>query len=683
MIRLATDVGGTFTDLVGFDEATGRLVTAKSLTTPHRQAQGVIDVISQAATEQGLDPILVSYFAHGGTTVINAILERKGVCTALVTTRGFRDVLEIGRGNRPDLYNLRAMTPEPFVPRALRFEVSERIAADGSIVRPLAEEELVAIAKACLESKVEAIAITLLHAYRNPEHERRCAAILHGLLPGITVCASHEISREWREYERTSTTVLNAYVQPITARYLTELATELRALHIRQPYFVMQSHGGVTQFEHAAVRPLTLIESGPAGGVAGAIRIGETLHLDDVLYLDVGGTTAKCSLIRGGRPEILSLYRLERTRKSPGHAVQVPVIDIVEIGAGGGSIIRTDGSGRVRVGPESAGASPGPVCYGRGGDEPTLTDAAAILGYLDPDRFADGRIRLDVEAARECLGRLGASIGRSAEQFSADVWRIAIASMISALKIVSVERGHDPRLLSLIVSGGAGPLFAAQLGSILQCQQIIIPPFSGNFSAWGMLAAPPRFHLRRSVFTPLSDANLPMIEEAFATLSTEALVHFGQDRAPRLSRFLDMRYAGQEHSVSISIGAGDSASTIATLFHAAHDRAYSFSISHGVIEITNIALQAELEVPLVGFPAPAPPEARGAERSPRRVHFAQPQTHAPDQGEWLLCPVFERHLLAAGWCGCGPALIEESGSTTVVHPGQSITVTSEGILLIH
>ncbi|MCB1379356.1 MAG: hydantoinase/oxoprolinase family protein [Alphaproteobacteria bacterium] len=681
MIRLATDVGGTFTDLVGFDDATGRLFTAKSLTTPHHHAQGVVDVIVQAIAEGGLDPVAIGYFVHGGTTVINAILERKGVRTALVTTRGFRDVLEIGRGNRPDLYNLRAKTPDPFVPRALRFEITERVAADGSVVRPLAEEELAPIAEACRNQQVQAVAIVFLHSYRNPEHERRCADALRAMLPGVTICASHEISREWREYERTSTAVLNAYVQPIAARYVENLSGELEALRISRPYYLMQSNGGVTRFEQAVERPLTLIESGPAGGVAGAIRVGEALGLDDVLYLDVGGTTAKCSLIRAGRPEILSLYRLEHTRTSPGHTVQVPVVDIVEIGAGGGSIIRTDAAGRLRVGPDSAGANPGPVCYGLGGSEPTLTDAATLLGYLDPEHFAAGRMKLDASAARRSFETLGASIGRSAEEIAADAWRIAIASMISALKLVTVERGHDPRRLTLIVSGGAGPLFAAQLGAILQCRQVVIPPFSGNFSAWGMLAAPPRFHLRHSFYCPLVDASLAAVVSAFDDLAAQAHAFHGAATKPRLSHFLDMRYAGQEHSVTVEIGAKMTASAIATLFHTAHERAYSFSIPDGAIEITNVAIMAELDVALVSFPA-AGSEQVAITRAPRRVYISHAAEVTTGNGAWSATPVFERHSLPPGWSASGPALIEESSSTTVVHSGQRAHVAIGGILCI-
>ena len=400
-----------------------------------------------------------------------------------------------------------------------------------------------------------------------------------------------------------------------------------------------------------------------------------------MLYLDVGGTTAKCSLVRGGRPEILSLYRLERTRTSPGYSVQVPVVDIVEIGAGGGSIIRTDAAGRLRVGPDSAGASPGPVCYGFGGSEPTLTDAALLLGYLDPEHFAAGQIKLDADAALQSLARLGATIGSSAQEIAADAWRVAIGSMISALKLVTVERGHDPRGLTLIVSGGAGPLFAAQLGSTLQCRQTVIPPYSGNFSAWGMLAAPPRQHLRRSLFAPLGDVGMPMLEAALGELAQEAFSYHSKHASPRLSRHLDMRYAGQEHSVTVEIATGMPAQGIAGLFHAAHERAYSFSIPDGGIEITNVSVLAELDVPLVGFPA-SPPSASRAERPQRRVYVSPADGAACAQGRWASCPVFERGLLRTGWSVPGPALIEESGSTTVVHPGQRASVAKGGMLCI-
>ncbi len=688
MIRLAVDVGGTFTDLVGFDEATGRLITAKGLTTPDAQSRGVLEVIGRAETEHGLDPTRVAYFVHGGTTVINALLERKGVKTALVTTRGFRDVLEIGRGNRPDLYNLRARTPSPFVTRALRFEVAERLSAKGEVITPLAEDELGAVAEACRDAGVEAVAICFLHAYRNPAHELRAAQLLSALLPGLSVSASHEISREWREYERSSTTVLNAYVQPIASHYLKDLSAALAGRHVREPHYVMQSHGGVARFDQAIERPLTLVESGPAGGVAGAVRIGEALGLDDVLYLDVGGTTAKCCLIRDRRPDVLSLYRIERTRTSPGHAIQVPVVDIVEIGAGGGSFIRSDASGRLKVGPESAGASPGPACYGLGGTEPTLTDAAVVLGYLDPETFAGGRLRLDAGAAEESLARAGAPLGLTAQQLAAGAWRIALSNMISALKLVTIERGHDPRRLSLVVSGGAGPLFAGELGRMLGCKQTIIPPLPGNFSAWGMLAAAPKFHLKRSLLLPLSAESRHMTSNVFRELEHEATAYLGGDaqeqRSLHLRHTLDMRYAGQEHSVSVTIDEAFAPATIAIQFHEAHERHYSYAMPDTAIEITGLGIEATADVPLIGFTAPSPqPAGQGSQPSGHRLVYAHIHPTLTDTGvspePW---PVIVRSKLAEGQTLAGPFLVEEDASTTVVPVGQTAQIQQWGMICL-
>ncbi len=688
MIRLAIDVGGTFTDLVGFDEATGRLVTAKGLTTPGAQSSGVLNVIGQAEADHGLDPKSVAYFVHGGTTVINALLERKGVKTALVTTRGFRDVLEIGRGNRPDLYNLRAKTPSPFVPRALRFEVTERLSAKGEIVTPLAEDELGDIAQACRNAGIEAVAICFLHAYRNPAHELRAAQLLRALLPGLSVSASHEISREWREYERSSTTVLNAYVQPIASRYLKDLSAALSRRHVREPHYVMQSHGGVARIDQAIERPLTLVESGPAGGVAGAVRIGEVLGLNDVLYLDVGGTTAKCCLIRDRRPEVFSLYRIERTRTSPGHAIQVPVVDIVEIGAGGGSIIRSDASGRLKVGPDSAGASPGPVCYGLGGTEPTVTDAAVVLGYLDPDTFAGGRMRLDARAATESLARAGAPLGLPARQLAAGAWRIALSNMISALKLVTIERGHDPRRLSLVVSGGAGPLFAGEVGRLLGCKQTIIPPLPGNFSAWGMLAAAPMFHLKRSLLLPLSAESRQVALDVFRELEGEAATYLGRatqdQRSLHLRHMLDMRYAGQEHSVSVTIDKAFAPTEITAKFHESHARHYSYAMPDTAVEITGLGIEATADVPLIGFTTPSPLSAvQDVQPRGYRHVWAETQPTAgeaePSPQAW---PVIERWKLAEGRTVAGPLVIEENASTTVVPAGQIAQIRHWGMICL-
>ena len=392
MVRLATDVGGTFTDLIAYDESSGRISIAKTLTTVHDQSIGVLDTIEAARAGDRLDPAAITFFVHGGTTVINAITERKGVKTALVTTRGFRDVLEIGRGNRPDLYNLRARTPAPYVPRRLRFEVTERLDARGEVIDALDENDVREVADNCRAAGVEAIAVVFLHSYVDSRHENRCAQLLRQYLPDVSVSTSSQISRQWREYERTNTAVLNAYVQPIITRYFNNLEGKLGRAGIECELYAMQSNGGLATFAQVCEQPLTLVESGPSGGVAGAVRIGAAVGEEDILSLDVGGTTAKCSLIRNGRPQLASEYKLQWSRVSPGYPVQMPVVDIVEIGAGGGSIAWLDESGGLHVGPQSAGSTPGPVCYALGGVAPTVTDAKLVVGILDPKNFANGQM---------------------------------------------------------------------------------------------------------------------------------------------------------------------------------------------------------------------------------------------------------------------------------------------------
>ena len=441
MGRLASDIGGTFTDLVYFDETTGELSTAKSLTTPNDLTEGVVDTVKLS----GLNADEVDFFVHGGTTVINAITERKGAKTALVTTAGFRDVLEIQRGNRPDLYNLRFEKERPFVPRRLRFEVRERVTAEGEELTPLNHDDLTSIVERCREEDVEAIAIQFLHSYIAPAHEEECAAYLRDCLPDVAVTASSELTREWREYERANSTVLNAYVQPIVNRYFGKLERALGGIRIDCPYSAMQSNGGTTSFEWAKEHPITLLESGPAAGCNGAALIGEICGVPNVIYLDIGGTTAKCSDIEDGKPKVSTEYRLEWNRTQFGYPLRVPVVDIVEIGAGGGSIAWFDKAGLLKVGPMSAGADPGPACYGRGGTEPTVTDAKLIIGALNPDYFAAGQFNLDVEKARDAMAQVAERLRCSIDDAAVAVIRTVDANMINALKLVSIQRGHDPR----------------------------------------------------------------------------------------------------------------------------------------------------------------------------------------------------------------------------------------------
>ena len=677
MIRLATDVGGTFTDLVGYDEATGQLFQAKALTTVHNQSGGVLDTIA-AARQQGLAPGKVAFFAHGGTTVINAITERKGVKTALITTAGFRDVLEIGRGNRPDLYNLRFRSPEPFVPRHLRFELRERLDATGAVVEPVALGDLGPIAAACRAEGVEAVGIIFLHSYANPTHEQQVAKALAALLPGVTVCASHEISREWREYERSNTVALNAYVQPIIRRYFAQLETALAAEGIDCPYYAMQSNGGIATFAQGTERPLTLVESGPAGGVAGAARIGAALDQADVLYLDVGGTTAKCSLIRNGRPKLDTAYKLEHTRISPGYPVQVPVVDIVEIGAGGGSIATVDARGGLRVGPESAGSLPGPACYGRGGEQPTVTDALLTLGIFDPATFANGTVPLDPSLARAAIDRLGTQMNLATEEAAQAIVDVAVANMINALKLVTIQRGHDPRDAAFVVSGGAGPALGARLGREMQARYTVIPPHPGIFSAWGMLAARPRADFRTTYFTALSDTAMMALADRFDALRAQAVDHFGRGASAPVSHEMavDARYRGQEHGVLCPIRADDTVATFAERFHATHAQAYTFRLDDTPVEITGLHLEATLETETINLVTldPGSRDLAASRKGTRAVWFR-------DAG-WADCPVHARDLLPTGQSLAGPLLIEEPTATTLVLPGQRAELTATGILVL-
>ena len=440
MGRMATDIGGTFTDLVFFDDATGNLGTAKSLTTPSDLTRGLVNTIDLSH----VDSRSVDVFVHGGTTVINAITERKGVKTALITTAGFRDVLEIARGNRPDLYNLRFIKETPFVPRYLRFEVRERVAADGTVVVPIHLEDLHEIAEACKRANVEAVAILFLHSYIAPAHEAQCAEYLGKLLPGVPITPSHTITREWREYERANTTVLSSYVQPIIIEYLDRLEGKLVDLGYDCPLFAMQSNGGTASFRVCQATSHYPDQSGPAAGVNGAALISKLCNEPNVIYLDIGGTTAKCSTIRNHEVTITTEYKLEWTRLNFGYPVRSPVVDIVEIGAGGGSIAWFNAAGLLQVGPTSAGGDPGPACYGIGGTEPTVTDAKLVTSVINPASFAGGQFQLQPEKAALAISKVASRLNCSIEEAAVAIIRLVDANMINALKLVSISVDMTP-----------------------------------------------------------------------------------------------------------------------------------------------------------------------------------------------------------------------------------------------
>ena len=678
MGRLASDIGGTFTDLVYFDETTGQLTTAKSLTTPDDLTQGVIDTV----TLSGLAAHDVNFFVHGGTTVINAITERKGVKTALVTTAGFRDVLEIQRGNRPDLYNLRFEKERPFVPRRLRFEVRERITADGSEIAPVNHDDLAAIVESCREEGVEAVAIQFLHSYVVPDHEEECAAYLREHLPGVAITASSELTREWREYERANSTVLNAYVQPIVERYFGRLEEELHKTGVDCAYSAMQSNGGTTSFEWAKEHPITLLESGPAAGCNGAALIGEICGVPNVIYLDIGGTTAKCSDIEEGKPKVSTEYRLEWNRTQFGYPLRVPVVDIVEIGAGGGSIAWFDKAGLLKVGPMSAGADPGPACYGRGGTEPTVTDAKLITGALNPDYFAAGQFRLDVEEARTAMTPIAERLGCSIDEAAVAVIRTVDANMINALKLVSIQRGHDPRDFALIVGGGGGGMHAPELGRELGVKEVIIPTHPGLFSAWGMLATEPRRDFMQTALQRAEDVSIETVHALFDALSMQAQQYFttralaGAEDISNEMR-IDLRYLGQEHTVTVPVDLETATvEAIVGNFHRAHEKTYTFQLDDTPVEFVTFRLTATAYVPR--------PKLRKLAGNGHPVEAPRKGERQVDFGDEGICstPVYERSQLPPGFVASGPIIIEEPTSTTVVPPGQNLVIDDFGFIRI-
>ena len=678
MGRLATDIGGTFSDLVYFDETTGLLEATKALTTPRELTQGVVKTIELSS----LDPSQVTFFVHGGTTVINAITERKGVKTALISTAGFRDVLEIARGNRPDMYNFRFQKPIPFVPRRLRFEVRERVDAEGKVRDELQLQDLDSVIDQCRDAGVQAIAVQLLHSYVSFDHEIRCADYLRERLPGVAVTASHEITREWREFERANTTVLNAYVQPIVQRYFDKLETALAAMGITCPYTAMQSNGGTTSFLWAKQRPITLIESGPAAGMNGAALVGKLSGERDVIYLDIGGTTAKCAVIEDNKPKVTTEYKLEWSPRNPGYPVRVPVADVVEIGSGGGSIAWFDGAGSLHVGPQSAGADPGPASYAHGGLEPTVTDAKLLTGALDPDYFAGGQIKLDVDLARQAMQKVADQLGVSVEQAAIAVIRMADANMINALKLVSIQRGYDPRDFVLIAAGGGGPMHGAPLGRELGVKAIVIPRYPGYFSAWGMLATEPRGDFIQTKLSRDIDTDIEDVRGVFAALVAEANTYFQSDESVASADLdfecnIDLRYLGQEHSVTVAVDPGHaSVAQILIDFHNAHERAYTFRLDDTAVEFVTFRLAATARVPLPEL-NPIGTDGRSSKRAlkgRRVVNLGEDGKHE--------ATIYERDFLPPGFSGDGPLIVEEPSSNTLVYPGQRLTVDELGFLHI-
>src|SRR5918999_666607 len=516
-MRIAVDIGGTFTDLVAVDDQ-GKVARAKALTTPDDLARGIQDCLRGAKIDVGE----ASFFVHGSTVAINAVLERKGARTGLITTKGFRDVYEIGRGNRPEGYNLFFKRPVPLVPRDLRLEVDERLYATGEVRKPLDETSAIAAIRALQSAGVESVAVCLLHAYANAAHEQRLGELLRKHFPEAYESLSHEILREFREYERTSTTVLNSYVGPLVRGYLISLEDMLAAGGFHGTFRVMQSNGGVMSAETAKKIPVSMMESGPVAGVIAAARLGESLDCRHIISFDMGGTTAKSSLIKDFHPEVTSSYYVGGYVS--GHPMMLPVVDIVEVGNGGGSIAWIDAAGALKVGPQSAGAAPGPACYGQGGTEPTVTDANLIVGRIDPEYFLGSGIRLQRETAAEAISEnIAKPLRLSLEEAALGILTIANFNMSLSVRAVSVERGYDPRDCVLVPSGGGGALHAMAIARELSVPRVIVPPMPAHFSAVGMLVADLKHDYVQTHVRELSETGGAEIADAFASLEKSAV----------------------------------------------------------------------------------------------------------------------------------------------------------------
>lgn len=678
-IRVATDVGGTFTDLVCFetDHATGesRITTAKSDTTPPDFERGVLNVLEKG----GVDPKSVDFLAHGTTVVINALTERKGVKVGLVTTEGFRDTLEIARGNRPDFFNLHYEKPKPFVPRYLRRELPGRMSYKGEELKALDLTGLPAILDDFRKDDVKAIAVCFLHSYANTSHEQAALAEIGRLWPEVSVVSSHQITREWREYERTNTAVLSAYVQPTAERYLSRLHNGLKEKGFTKSPYIMQSNCGVDSLESVSKIPITMVESGPASGFWGAAELGKLIGEPNVLALDIGGTTAKCSLIENGEVKIKTDYWIERDRTSAGYPIMVPVVDLVEIGNGGGSIAWVDDFGKLHVGPQSAGAMPGPAAYGRGGDKATTTDANLWLGRINRDYFCGGAVVADMAAAEKALAEVAGKLGVDTHEAARGIIRIANNNMVNALKLVSLNRGHDPRDFTLVAFGGGGAMHGVALAAELGVRKVVVPAGASVFSAWGMMMS----DLRRDYFvTRLADLKKGAaagIEAVFAESEARAKEQFKAEDIDagkvKFLRYGKFRYQNQEHTTEVLIEGGkvtdERLSEIEKAFHETYEREYTYRLD-APVEMVGIHLVASAEVGKLTMKKREPSGAKAdvALKGRRDVDYALEGVKQ--------AAIYDGEKLEPGMTFAGPAIVEDPGTTVVIHPGNRVEIDGYG-----
>src|SRR5919108_1205361 len=679
--RAGVDIGGTFTDLLLLDEHTGEMIIGKILTTPSDPSVAVIRGLQALLQERQLDPASVAATIHGTTLITNAIIERKGAKTALITTQGFRDALEIGREKRYDIYDIFLENPPPLVPRALRREVGERLDETGRVLIPLNRMEVFDVVQELLRDGVEALAVVLLHSFRNPAHERIIREVVESEFPSLALSLSSDVMPEIREYERTSTTVANVYVKPIAHRYLQRLRSEVQQLGFRGDLYIMLSNGGITTCETASDYPIRLIESGPAAGALAASVYSQLKGLDHVISFDMGGTTAKICVIDEGQPLVTTEFevaRMYRFKKGSGLPVKVPVLEMIEIGAGGGSIARIDELGLLKVGPDSAGADPGPACYGLGGGEPTVTDADLILGYLDPHYFLGGKMALDRAKAAEAIHqRVAEPLGVDLTRAAWGIHHVVNENMANAARIHLVERGRDQRRYSLIAFGGAGPVHAYRVAERLKLRHIICPQAAGVTSAFGFLVAPMAFDFVQTYLSTLRGLDFAHLNTIFAEMEARGRALLRPAGVPEdamtVTRSADMRYLHQGFEINVPVAQGRLGTDDIPRLQAGFDQEYERMYKRLNPDVDVEALNWRV---IVAGPRPAltgqRPDGQPSPREARRK--GERPAYFPETSGYIDCPVYDRYQLAPGTAFHGPAIIEERESTVVVGPGAGVEV---------
>ncbi|MBI2320570.1 MAG: hydantoinase/oxoprolinase family protein [Chloroflexi bacterium] len=674
LLRIGVDTGGTFTDLALIDPQTGAFRLHKLSSTPDDPSLAIAQGIAELLAADGADPSSVAYLGHGTTVATNAVIEGHIGKTALLTTAGFRDVIELARQRRPDLYNLDIDKPHPIAARDLRRELDERTAYDGQRLRPVDPAQVRAILADLASAGVEAVAIVLLHSYANPAHERQVKALVEQHLPGVPVCSSSDVLPEFREYERTATTLLNAALMPVMSRYLGALERRVRELGLPHLPHIMQSSGGIMGPAAAGEKPVNTLFSGPSAGVIGAAHVGRLAGFADLITFDMGGTSTDVCLVEQGQPAFT------HQRAIAGLPLKAPTLDVHSVGAGGGSIGWIDHGGLLKVGPRSAGARPGPACYGLGGTEPTVTDANVVLRRLNPAYLLDGRMRIDSERSAAAIAeRVAQSLGRSLTDAAQGIVRIVNVNMQRAIRVISVERGRDPRQFTLVAFGGAGPLHAAELARDMGIPRVLVPESPGVLCALGLLVADIRADFGRTAPMGGDHADPARLTAIFADLEAQARAWLEREQVPAdqglLARSVDMRYLGQDYELPVAAMAGALAAadvgTLVERFHREHERVYGYCAPDAPTQMVSFRVVASAAVPKPSFEQAA---AGGGDLAVARV--GEREVWFGDAGGFVACPIYRRASLGPGIELRGPAVLEQMDATTVVLPGQRAYVDS-------